>query len=140
MGRARVLHIRDRNRVTARELSAHGIRKGERILLKTRNSSRCWKTGRFLRDFVSVSADAARYLADRRIQLLGVDYLSAGSHGGDGEEVHRILLGGEIWVLEGLNLAGVSPGSVDLICLCMNIPEAEGAPARAYLREDRARR
>ena len=66
VGRARVLRIRNPRVVTAEELRGHRIRRGERLLFKTRNSARCWKGDAFVKDFVSISLAAARFLAERR--------------------------------------------------------------------------
>ncbi len=134
LGRARVIRIRNRKCVTPEELRAHRIRRGERLLFKTRNSALGWSADEFVRDFVAISPGAARYLAARGVQTVGIDCLSVGSAGEDGGETHRILLSAGIWIIEGLNLASVQPGSYDLICLPLKIPESDGAPARAIIR------
>jgi arylformamidase len=134
IGRARVLPIQDPERITPQELERHDIRSGERILFKTRNSGRVWATDQFQTQFVSIRADAARYLADRKPSLIGVDYLSVGAFQGDGVETHQALLGAGIWIIEGLDLARVEPGHYELICLPLKIAGSDGAPARAVLR------
>lgn len=134
IGRARVIAIRDPDSVKRRELERHGVRRGERILLKTVNSRRCWGSDAFVEDFVYIAADAARYLAAKGLRLVGVDYLSVGGFRKDGRETHEALLGAGIWVVEGLNLAKVRPGPVDLVCLPLKLLGADGAPARALVR------
>ena len=42
VGRARVIEIKDKESVTPEELATYRIRRGERILFKTRNSSEVW--------------------------------------------------------------------------------------------------
>jgi len=135
MGRARVIAIADSAAVTVEELAAQRIRRGERILLKTRNSSRISDFGVFQEDYVSLTPQAARYLAERGPRLLGLDALSAGGPGEDGEAVHRELLGAGIWLLEGLDLSRVQAGPVLLACLPLRLDGAEGAPARAAVRQ-----
>lgn len=135
VGRARVIPIRSPVAITARELGRHAIRRGERILFRTRNSGRCWTTDAFLEDFVYVAADAARLLAERGVRLVGTDYLSVGGFIRDGRETHEALLGAGVWVLEGLDLSKVRPGPVDLVCLPLRISNGDGAPARAIVRE-----
>lgn len=135
VGRARVIAIRSLRAVTVEELRRHAIRRGERLLFRTRNSTRCWKTDAFVGDFVYVAADAARYLAERGVRLVGVDYLSVGGYVHDGQETHAALLGAGIWVIEGLDLSKVRPGPVDLVCLPLRLAGSEGAPARAIVRE-----
>jgi arylformamidase len=134
MGRGRVIEIADERAVTPAELDRHRIRGGERILFKTRNSDRCYKTDGFVKDFVYVSADAARLLASRGVRCVGIDYLSVGGFFRDGRETHETLLGAGVWIIEGLNLSGVEPGPVEMICLPLRLAGAEGAPARVLLR------
>ncbi len=133
IGPARVIAVEDPKRVTAGVLDRHDIQAGERVLLKTRNSERCWNTGDFVSDFVYIPAETAGYLAEKKIMTLGVDYLSVGGYQKDGRETHRILLGAGIWVIEGLNLQGIEEGAYHLICLPLKIVNGDGAPARAVL-------
>src|SRR6185369_4825981 len=134
IGPARVVEIKDREMVRPDELRAHNLRRGERILLKTRNSSRCWKTDEFVEDFVYIAREAAQYLVDRGVRTIGVDYLSVGGFHRDGLETHRILLGAEVWIIEGINLSKVKPGNYELVCLPLKVLGSDGAPARALLR------
>jgi arylformamidase len=134
IGPARVVEIKDREMVRPDELRAHNLRRGERILFKTRNSSRCWKTDAFVENFVYISREAAQYLVDRGIRTIGVDYLSVGGFHRDGLETHRILLGAEVWIIEGINLSKVKPGGYELVCLPLKVLGSDGAPARALLR------
>lgn len=134
VGRARVLEINNAESVTAEELSSHRIRKGDRLLFKTRNSSRAWHELPFMKDFVYLTDEGARFLAERRVRLVGVDYLSAGSYRYGGKEVHRSLLAAGVWLIEGLDLSAVTVGSYYLMCLPLRIVGGDGAPARAVLR------
>ncbi len=135
LGRARVIEIHDPVSIKPDELRPHNIVRGERVLFKTNNSTDCWKQDTFVEDFVYVSQEAARYLADLGVRVVGVDYLSVGGYTKDGTETHRALLEGGIWIIEGLNLSRVQPGEYELICLPLRIVESDGAPARAILRK-----
>ncbi len=135
MGLARVIEIQDPTSIKPDELDPHGIGRGERVLFKTRNSSLAWWTRDFIEDFVYVSQEAARYLAERGVRTVGVDYLSVGGFYADGIETHRALLGAGIWVIEGLDLSRVEPGEHELICLPLKVEGGDGAPARALLRK-----
>jgi arylformamidase len=108
----------------------------KRVLFKTRNS-RWWQDGdsQFHEDFVYVSDDGARALVERGIQLVGVDYLSVEQFGSKDHGTHHALLGGNIAVIEGLNLSGVPAGDYELIALPMKLKGADGAPTRVVLRE-----
>ena len=135
IGSARVIAIRDRESIKPDELLRHRIRRGERLLFKTHNSARCWDTDSFVEDFVHMSAAAARYLVERQVRLVGVDYLSVGGFHAEGADTHQALLTAGIWIIEGLNLARVRPGRVQLVCLPLKIAGADGAPSRALVRQ-----
>lgn len=134
MGRARVIEIYDPESVKPDDLETYEIHRGERILLKTQNSARGWLSADFIEDFVYVSQEAARYLAAREIQTVGIDYLSVGGFHKDGVETHQALLEAGIWVVEGLDLSQVEPGEYELVCLPLKVERSDGAPARAILR------
>ncbi|MDP3090591.1 MAG: cyclase family protein [Nitrospira sp.] len=140
MGPARVIEIEDRELIKPDELRLHRIRQGERVLFKTRNSSRCWQTDTFCKDFVSISEEAAFWLAERRVRTVGIDYLSVAGYGSDTVAIHRALLEAGIWIIEGLNLSCVRAGSYELLCLPIKIARSDGAPARALVKPLRTRR
>ena len=135
IGRARVIEIRDPESIKPGELRPHNIRQGERLLFKTKNSSRCWKTDTFVEDFVYISQEAARYLASVGVLTVGIDYISVGGYTNDGVETHLALLEADIWIIEGLDLSQVEPGMYELICLPLRIDGSDGAPTRAILRK-----
>ncbi|MDP2932204.1 MAG: cyclase family protein [Chloroflexota bacterium] len=139
VGRARVIEIKDAETVKPGELAGYRLRAGERILFKTQNSGRVWRTDNFVEDFVYISKEAADFLAKRRLRVVGIDYLSVGGYHHDGAYVHRALLGSGVWLIEGLDLSGVAPGSYDLACLPLKIEGGDGAPARAFLRPVKSR-
>jgi arylformamidase len=134
MGEARVIEIEDPKEITAEELARHGLRAGERILFRTSNSIRCWQAPSFIEDFVYISEQAARYLAETRVRTVGVDYLSVGGYHADGALIHRILLEAGIWIIEGLDLSPVTGGRYEMICLPVKLHGSDGAPARAILK------
>jgi arylformamidase len=132
VGVARVVAMQGQtiDRADVESLDLHA---GDRVLFKTSNSARCWITDEFVPDYVYVTEEAARDLAERRVHLVGVDYLSLGGPV-DGVRAHRLLLGAGVCVLEGLDLRGIGPGTFDLVALPLLIPGSDGAPARVLLR------
>ena len=139
VGPARVIQIQDPQQITVAELRPCRIQRGDRILFKTRNSSRCWKQKSFVKKFVHLSNEAANFLAEKGVRAVGVDYLSVGPYGSnDSKTVHQALLGAEVWIIEGLNLSRVRPGRYELVCLPLKIRQSDGAPARAILRPRRS--
>ena len=99
----------------------------ERVLFKTPNSE-LWAKDYFDTEFELLDGAAARALVDRRVRLVGVDYLSVGD-----EDAHHALLGAGVVPIEGLDLRGVEPGSYELHCLPLRLVGSDGAPARAIL-------
>jgi arylformamidase len=134
VGVARVIEIFDEESIKTEELISHRIRKGERLLFKTKNSIKCWDTRAFVKDFVYISQDAAEFLVDRKIRVAGVDYLSVDGFGENGFKTHITLLKAGIWIIEGLDLSRVEHGRYQLICLPLNIAKGDGAPARAIVK------
>jgi arylformamidase len=133
VGRARVVEIHDRESIKVGEIEAFDPRPDEIILLKTRNSE-LWAAGTFEPGYVYVSTEAAILLAERKIRTVGIDYLSIGGFERNEAEAHRILLGASVWIIEGLDLSGVTPGDYELVCLPLRIAGGEAAPARAVIR------
>jgi len=106
-----------------------------RALFKTRNSLR-WANDdhEFDKEFVAIAADAAQLLVEHGVKLVGVDYLSVEAFGSKEHPVHSTLLGANVVIIEGLNLAGASAGDYELIALPIKLKGADGAPARVVLR------
>jgi arylformamidase len=137
VGPARVVEIGVAGAIGPADLAPLDPRPGERLLLHTGNSERCWRDDRFVSDFVHLSPAAARFLVERGVRTLGIDYLSVGGGGEEGRAVHRALLGARVCVIEGLDLRAAPAGAYDLVCLPLRIRGGDGAPARALLRPHR---
>jgi arylformamidase len=135
IGPAMVAYLPAAGAVTPAELADLHLPSGtKRLLLRTRNSE-LWAAGvtEFKKDYVALTVDAARWVANRGIRLVGVDYLSVQRYEDD-PLTHQILMKAGVFVVEGLNLAGVEPGSYELICLPIRLVGADAAPVRAVLR------
>jgi arylformamidase len=89
----------------------------------------------FYPDYVALTRAAAQWIVDRGIKLLGVDYLSVEIYSDQTSRTHKTLLSGGVIILEGLNLSEINPGIYELMCLPLKLVGAEGAPARAVLRQ-----
>lgn len=134
IGPCRVVEIKDKESIKVKHLKPLKLRQGERLLIKTINSKRCWNDSKFVEDFVYISQDAAAYMVERGILTVGVDYLSVGGFFKDGIETHHHLLRACVWIIEGLNLSQVKPGRYDLLCLPLKTLNCDGAPARALVK------
>ena len=134
IGRARVIEIKDNKSIKLDELKSYNIERNDRLLFKTCNSLIDWSMKEFINDYVYLTTEAAKYLVEKKVKTIGIDYLSiAGLN--NTEEVHKILLRSEIWIIEGLSLNSVTEGLYDLICLPINLIGSDGAPARAIVKK-----
>ena len=132
VGEAVVLDLRGRTAVDQAALEGAPLAAGDIALFRTDNSER-WGRPEFQRDFTYVTEDAARWLVDRGIRAIGMDYLSIEHFGSADFPVHHILLGAGVFVIEGLDLRSVPAGRYVLVCLPLKFPALDGAPARAVL-------
>jgi arylformamidase len=139
IGPARVLDMRGKAVITFADLEAADLEGVERVLFKT-DASAFWRDRRhdaappFHEEFPHLDDDAAAYLVERRMRLVGVDYLSVEQYKGRTRRTHRILLAGGVIIVEGLDLSAAEPGDWELICLPLRLQGMEAAPARAVLR------
>jgi arylformamidase len=76
--------------------------------------------------------DGARFLVERGIMLVGIDYLSIAPFD-QPLPTHEIFLRSGVIILEGLDLSEVPQGRYTLHCLPLKIIGVDGSPARAYL-------
>jgi len=119
--------------ITAADLQAANLPAGvRRLLLKTQNGA-LWERRGFQTDYVALSGDAAGWLVERDVRLVGLDYLSADVYHTESFPAHTLLLQAEIVIVEGMVLSTVESGWYTLICLPLRVQGAEGAPARAIL-------
>lgn len=79
-----------------------------------------------------VSSEAAKIFAASNMLLLGNESQTVGPENAP-MEVHRILLGAGVVLLEGIRLAEVSEGVYFLNAAPLNLSGADGAPCRAVL-------
>jgi arylformamidase len=107
-----------------------------RVLLRTGNSE-LWRTSpvTFPETYACLTPDAARWIVERGIQLVGTDFLSIEERGATGHPVHHTLLENGVVIVEGLDLFDARPGRYTFMCLPLKIEDGDGGPARAVLIE-----
>lgn len=79
-----------------------------------------------------VTTPAARVFAEKGLFLLGNESQTVGPENAP-KEVHLILLGAGMTLLEGVVLDGVDEGKYFLSAAPLNLGGSDGAPCRAYL-------
>lgn len=131
---AQVVHIKDKEAIRPSELKNLDIRPGDALLFKTDNSisGRC-VSGVFCESFVYMSPEAADFCVDKKLSLVGIDYVTIDGYVDKNFPTHLKLLGNDILILESINLKEVPPGRYTLFCPPLKVKGAEGSPARAIL-------
>jgi len=134
VGECRVLDMTHvKKGISINDLKKEQIRNRERILVKTKNSKRGFK--KFRNDYIYLEGDAAEFLAQKRVNLFGIDYISVKQKGSSDNRAHTELLKRGIVIFEGLDLSNVKPGAYYFVGLPLNFKGLDGAPARAILLE-----
>ena len=107
---------------------------GDAVLIRFGWDER-WATGRegraFLEDWPGLGREAAEYLVERKVSLVGCDTLAIDASGDETFPAHHTLLGNEVYIAE--NLANL--GSLPPFCMFMAFPlkirGGSGSPVRA---------
>jgi arylformamidase len=136
IGPARVIEIKDPQKIKVPELKKHNIKKGERVLFKTRNSPRTYESERFVEDYVYFDVAAAEYLVEKGVILVGLDCITIGHFKEEDNLVktHLTFLQAGVYILEDCAMANVPPGEYELLCLPLLMYHGDAGPCRAILR------
>lgn len=118
--------------IGAADLERQDIGSHTRVLLRTRNSSLLDRTD-FVKDYTYLAPEGAEYLAQRGIELVGIDYYSIEQFHSGHHLTHLTLLERDTVIVEGLDLSEPPAGEYQLICLPLRLAGLDGAPARAVL-------
>lgn len=126
------LHMGKWKEVGVKDLKHFNIKRGERLLFNLGNGKHLFAK-KFYQDYVAIGNEAAKFLADKKTKLVGVDYLSVERRGNPGHPVHVNLLRAGVAIVEGVNLQHVKPGRYAFVCLPLRIMGVEASPVRAIL-------
>ncbi len=102
-----------------------------RVLFKTKNSRLLNRP--YTKDFTSLGVSGTEYLLERKVVLVGIDYIGIEASGSPDHPVHTKLLGNKVVIVEGLNLSKVAEGNYELRILPISLTNLDAAPARALL-------
>ncbi|WP_238751965.1 cyclase family protein [Neolewinella maritima] len=140
LGPVRIARIDCAAEVTPQDLEDYEARTrpleaGERLILRTPNSDKgLWLQHPFDKDYHGIGPAAAAVIAKRKLALIGVDYLSVGPFYEGNPQTHRTLLGGDVWIIEGVDLRRVTEGDYEMICLPLKIVGSDASPIRILIR------
>lgn len=121
-------HVNDG--ITKEDIADLPIDKGDFILFKTSNSF----DEAFNFEFIYVKEDAARYLAEKGIDGVGIDSLGI-ERAQEGHPTHRTLFQNDIIVMEGLRLKDVEAGQYFMVAAPLKVIGTDASPARVLLFE-----
>lgn len=114
----------------------------EKMLKKARNTDKqSWGMAAdaskriLIKGNAEVSLEAAEVFAKAKIFLVGNESQTVGSENAP-MAVHKVLLGAEVVLLEGIRLAEIPEGVYFLNAAPLNLAGADGAPCRAILIEN----
>ena len=79
---------------------------------------------------IELTCEGAGYLAEKRLQLLGVEGMNVGSEE-TCTEIHRTLLGTGMVILENLDMSKAAPGQYVLVAAPLRMKGMDGSPVRA---------
>jgi arylformamidase len=131
IGPVRVFSVTVRECLRAADLSALNWQGVRRALFKTRCGI---PPDAFDRQFIYFKEDAAEFLIQKEVVLVGIDAPSVDGFDSVNLPAHRVLLDRGTVILEGINLENISPGDYELICLPLKLAGLDGSPVRAILR------
>jgi len=138
LGEAEVIEVATHiDVIDERFVAANCVNGSQRVLFKTRNSIFWGDTERgFHEDYVYIDPDAAHWLVESGVKLVGIDYLSVEKFNSDSFPTHLAFLSKGVVIVEGLDLRAVPGGQYELLCLPLKIAGGigDGAPARVILR------
>jgi kynurenine formamidase len=122
------------DRVRAWE-AAHGrIEAGDGVLIRYGWDER-WRTGaagrRFLDGWPGLGEEAADYLAQRGVSLVGCDTVSVDAALSEESPAHYALLGSEVYVVENLKNLNELPPFCLFMAFPLKIRDGSGSPVRA---------
>lgn len=133
IGKVLVVEISDDKKISKTYLTEIDLNNYSRIIFKTKNSDILFKNNDFEHSYVYLDIDAAKYLVDSGINVIGTDYLSVDKFNSSNYEVHKYLAKNNIIILETLDLSTVKPGEYFLFAMPLKLKGLDASPSRIVL-------
>lgn len=132
IGAARVIYLPNKKSIGVNELSGFHLEGVTRLLIRTD----AWMDRHvFPESIPPLEPELAAYLADKGVQLIGLDLPSVDPIDSKELFAHHELTRHGLHILEGLVLGDVEPGDYELAALPLPLVDADGSPVRAVLRK-----
>lgn len=132
IGEATVVNAPNLESIGIKDLENMPLQGVKRLLLKTG----AWRDRSVFPEAIPhIEPGLAAFLAERGVQLLGLDLPSVDPLDSKELRAHHELNAHGIHILEGLVLDGTEPGEYELAALPLPLAEADGSPVRAVIRK-----
>lgn len=121
---------KSKKRITAHDLAPHqqAISQTPKVILNT-GWAQNWGESRYFTDYPPLTEDAARFLVDCAIELIGIDTPSVDYSPYD---AHFVLLGNDVLIVENLtNLDQIGQPLFEFAAIPLKITGRDGSPVRA---------
>jgi arylformamidase len=127
IGEAVIIDASGRNSISSNDFSGNDIRSNDIVLIST-------DSGDSRTDFAYLEVSAAEWLVEHGIKCVGIDTASVEKYGRKDAPVHKMLLAGNIGIVENLaNLKPFADSRMFFVCLPLPLKGIDGSPARAVL-------
>ncbi|RST76487.1 cyclase family protein [Siminovitchia acidinfaciens] len=129
VGHCNVLDLTEAvDRITKADLEVYDIKKGDFVILKTKNSLE----NTFNFEFIFLAHDGAEYLAELGVRGIGIDSLGI-ERNQEGHPTHKTLFKNKVIIIEGLRLKEVDEGDYFMVAAPLKLVGTDASPARVLL-------
>jgi arylformamidase len=101
------------------------------VFLQTKNSFKSAEDD-FIVDFITLSCQAAQYLLEQNVKIVGIDGLSVEKND-PAHSVHKKLFAANVFIVEGLRLGGIVEGFYTYSICPLVFLNTESSAARVFL-------
>ncbi|KAA0548149.1 arylformamidase [Bacillus sp. BGMRC 2118] len=131
IGRAQIIEVSKQDVISLKYFQKYNLKEVSMVLLKTL----AWVDRTVFPQRIPVVEEGViPYLAERGINLFGIDLPSVDHLDSKELSIHHELTKYDIHILEGIVLDDVKEGICDLIALPLPLVEGDGSPVRAVIR------
>ena len=124
VGRGRLVEVSDND---FSGVKSADIKEGDIVLFHTAMSDK-YQDSAYFENYPAMSEEVAKYLVESKVKMIGVDACSVDNQ--DGFPIHRILLTGDVLIIENLtNVHELSGKNFTIYALPLRL-QVDGSPAR----------
>lgn len=108
-------------------IKAANIQSGDIVIFDT-GMSKKYHEAVYFENYPAMAEEVAQYLIDKKVKMVGLDTGSADNQ--DGFPIHKLLLGGNVLIIENLtNVSALDGQKFTIYALPLNL-QIDGSPAR----------